>query len=96
MTLRIFVVIVSFCAAIASFSFASKLVDRMFDDNRRSDDRRWNYSDVGHWARKDFFIVAEYRRLNPHGKLYGYWRVTIILGIVASAALAVCLLTQIL
>jgi hypothetical protein len=95
MTIRLIIGIVSLCTAIASFTIAGKLVDRMFDDNRRSDDRRWNYSDLGHWARKDFFIVSEYRRLNPQGKLYARWRVALILGIVASAAVAVCLLTQI-
>jgi hypothetical protein len=67
----------------------------MFDEIRRNNDRRWNYSELGSWARKDSFVVAEYRRLCPHGKLHSLWRASIILGIAAFAAVAVCLITQI-
>jgi hypothetical protein len=65
----------------------------MFDEIRRNNDRRWNYSELGSWARKDSFIVSEYRRLCPHGKLHALWRATIVLGVAAFAAIAVLLLT---
>jgi hypothetical protein len=93
MTIRLVVEIVSFCTGIAGFTIASRLVDRMFDEIRRSNDRRWNYSDLGHWARKDYFVVSEYRRLYPHGKLYVRWRVSLLLGVAAFAIVAVCLMT---
>jgi len=93
MTIRLIVGIVSLFTAIASFSIASKLVDRMFDDIRRNNDRRWNYSDLGSWARKDSFIVSEYQRLCPKGKLHAFWRASIVVGIVGFAALAVCMVT---
>ena len=93
MTIRLIVGIVSLFTAIASFSIASKLVDRMFDDIRRNNDRRWNYSDLGSWARKDSFIVSEYQMLCPQGKLHAFWRASIVVGIVGFAALAVCMVT---
>jgi hypothetical protein len=90
---RLIVEIVFFCSGIAGLTLATKLVDRMFDEIRRSNDRRWNYSDLGHWARKDYFVVSEYRRLYPLGKLYTRWRFTILLGVCSFAAVAVCLMT---
>jgi hypothetical protein len=95
MTIRLFVGIVALLTAIASFSVASRLVDRMFDEIRRNNDRRWNYSELGSWARKDSFIVSEYQRLCPQGKLHALWRATIVLGVASFAAVAACLLTQI-
>lgn len=95
MTIRLIVGIVSLLTAIASFSFATRLVDRMFDEIRRYNDHRWNYSELGSWARRDSFIVSEYRRLCPHGKLHALWRATIVLGVVAFAVVAACLFTQI-
>jgi hypothetical protein len=94
MNLRLVVEIVFLFIAIASFSAASRLVDRMFDEIRRNNDHRWNYSELGSWARKDSFVVSEYRRLCPHGKLYAFYRVAIILGIVAAAAVAASLIAQ--
>jgi len=67
----------------------------MFDEVRRNNDRRWNYAELGSWARKDSFIVSEYRRLCPQGKLHTLWQGAIILGIASFAAVAVCLMTQI-
>jgi hypothetical protein len=93
MNIRLVVEIVSICTGVAGFTIASWLVDRMFDEIRRSNDGRWNYSDLGHWARKDRFIVSEYRRLCPHGKLYVRWQISILLGVSSFAAVAVCLMT---
>jgi 4-hydroxybenzoate polyprenyltransferase len=93
MTIRLIAGIVFFCAAIAGFTFANMLVDRMFDEIHRSNDGRWNYSELGNWARKDFFIVSEYRRLFPRGKLFARWRVTIFLAVTALAVVGVCLMT---
>ncbi len=95
MTIRLIVGIVSLCAAIAGFAIGSMLVDKMFDEIRRSNDRRWNYSELGHWARKDYFIVSEYRRLFPDGKLYARWRLSIFLAVAACAVVGVCLMTGI-
>ncbi len=95
MTIRLIVGIVFLCAATMPASSLAANLECTECSMRsiRKNDRRWKYSHFGFSAGKILFVLPEYRRLYPHGKLSIRWRLSMFLAVAALAVMIVCLTT---
>ena len=92
MTTRLVIEIASFCIALVGFAIGTISMHEMINEINRSADRYKTYSHFGFSPGRILFILPEYRRRYPRGKLSTRWRRSTFLAVAAFAVVIVCLM----
>jgi len=94
MTPQLVIGIVFFCVAMTGCAIGNISMYKMIDEINRSIHRSQSLTHFGFWAGKNLFIMSEYRRLYPEGKLHGRTWASIATMIAGLTGVAICMMVR--